>query len=189
MYSITVMKFFTERNNSEIVQILQAGGVGVLRTDTLYGVVASVLHEDAVERVYGLRRRDSHKACIILAADISQLPEVASEVLRNFMTAQWPGPVSVVISAPDAPKYLKRDGEGLAFRIPADEELRKLLELTGPLIAPSANLQGKEPAKSITEAKRYFGDTVDFYIDSGEVVDTKPSQLWQYNGEEMERLR
>jgi L-threonylcarbamoyladenylate synthase len=46
-------------------------------------------------------------------------------------------------------------------------ELRALLRETGPVIAPSANPQGMKPAGMIAEAKAYFGDTVDFYVDSG----------------------
>lgn len=183
------MNIFTERNDPEIIQILQSGGVGVLKTDTLYGIVASIRHESAVERVYALRQRDMLKPCIILAADTSQLSEVKDKALREFMQSQWPGPVSIVMPAPGAPDYLTRGGESLAIRIPADEELRELLEQTGPLIAPSANVQGQEPARNIHEAQEYFGEKVDFYINSGEVEDVAPSQLWTHEQERMKRLR
>lgn len=183
------MKIFTERNNPEAVRMLQAGGVGVLRTDTLYGVVASILHKDAVERVYSLRQRDLDKPCIILAADTTQLPDVNNEALRRFMTEQWPGPISLIMPTPNAPEYLTRGGKSLAFRIPADEDLRALLERTGPLVAPSANVQGEEPARTIEEAQAYFGDNVDFYVDNGEVLSARASQLWRHTNAGMERLR
>ncbi|NMB92179.1 MAG: Sua5/YciO/YrdC/YwlC family protein, partial [Parcubacteria group bacterium] len=64
----------------------------------------------------------------------------------------------------------------LAFRLPADKNLRKLLEKTGPLVAPSANLEGLPPAKNIIEAKRYFEDLPDLYID-GQEISGKPSKL------------
>lgn len=183
------MKIFTERNNPEVARLLQSGGVGVLRTDTLYGVVASIKHERAVERVYALRQRDANKPCIILAADISQLAPVNNEAVQQFMQSQWPGPVSIVIPAPEAPYYLTRGENGLALRIPDDEQLRDLLRQTGPLIAPSANKQGEEPARNIAEAKAYFGEGVDFYVDSGEVINASPSQLWVHKDGEMRRLR
>lgn len=183
------MKVFTERNNSEVIQILQSGGVGVLKTDTLYGVVASILYEDAVERVYSLRKRDLHKPCIILIADISQLSDVKDGALLQFMDAKWPGPVSIVVPAPDVPRYLKREEDSIALRIPADTELRELLAQTGPLIAPSANVQGEKPAKNIAEARAYFGEKVDFYVDSGDVENITPSQLWTCEQGDMKRLR
>ena len=51
-----------------------------------------------------------------------------------------------------------------------------LTRKTGPLVAPSANLEGKEPAKTIEQAKEYFGDNVDFYVDTGQ-LESKPSTL------------
>jgi len=51
----------------------------------------------------------------------------------------------------------------LAFRLPKDRTLVRILKETGPLIAPSANLEGMVPAESIGQAKKYFGNKVDFY--------------------------
>ncbi|MDO8686599.1 MAG: Sua5/YciO/YrdC/YwlC family protein, partial [Candidatus Berkelbacteria bacterium] len=88
-----------------------------------------------------------------------------------------PEPVSVVLDCiDDAFSYLHRGTKTLAFRIPALEELRDLLIKTGPLIAPSANLEAKPPSKTIFEAKEYFGDLVDLYIDGGS-LDTKASKV------------
>lgn len=183
------MKIFTERNHPEVVELLRRGGIGVLRTDTLYGIVARADDEGAVEKLYQVRKRDAHKPCIILVADKSQLVDPLEEKVAEFVDHYWPGPISIIINAPSAPEYLTRGGHTLAYRVPADDELIDLLYQTGPLVAPSANLQGEEPARTIEQAKKYFGSAVDFYIDSGEVYDTTPSQLWEYDGMEMQRLR
>src|SRR5204863_149383 len=66
-------------------------------------------------------------------------------------------------------EYLHRGTNTLALRLPKDESLQNLLKKTGPLIAPSANVEGLPPAKNITDAKKYFGDGVDLYIDGGEI--------------------
>ena len=65
--------------------------------------------------------------------------------------------------------YLHRGTNSLAFRLPLPEDLQRLLKKTGPLIAPSANLEGFPPALDIVEAKKYFGDAVDLYIDGGTI--------------------
>ena len=65
--------------------------------------------------------------------------------------------------------YLHRGTKTLAFRVPHIKELRDLLFETGPLIAPSANTEAMPPAKNMIEAKKYFGDLVDLYIDGGEI--------------------
>jgi len=183
------MKKFTERHIPEVAHLLVKGGIGVIKTDTLYGIVASATDENAVERVYAVRKRDSHKPVILLIADHTQVFDGPQGKLATFAGEHWPGAVSIIIPSPSAPLYLTRGGNTLAYRVPADTELRRLLYLTGPLIAPSANLQGEPPARTIDQAEAYFGDAVDFYVDSGEVGDVSPSQLWHFHNEAMQQLR
>ncbi len=68
------------------------------------------------------------------------------------------------------------------FRLPSPKPLRNLLLKTGPLIAPSANPEGLSPSKNIEEAKKYFGDSVDFYVDGGE-IEAKASKLIKLNND------
>ncbi len=153
---------------SLIVKSLKAGGVGVLPTDTIYGVVARALNEKSVERVYQLKGRTPTKPCIILIADISDLSLFGITVGRltdQLINRLWPGPVSIILPCTNQKfSYLHRGTNSLAFRLPADESLRTLLRETGPLIAPSANPEGQPPATTIEEAKKYFGDNMDFYL-------------------------
>lgn len=89
----------------------------------------------------------------------------------------WPGKVSVVLPCSSNKfKYLSRGSKTLAFRLPEKRSLINILKETGPLVAPSANPEGKDPAKNISEAKKYFGTKVDYYIDGGELR-SKPSTL------------
>ncbi len=60
--------------------------------------------------------------------------------------------------------------------MPADKALHTFLKKTGPLVAPSANLQGVPPAETIAQAKKYFGNTVDFYLAGGRKKG-KPSKI------------
>lgn len=183
------MILLTERTDPTIAQHLLKGDIGVIKTDTLYGVVARAADKAAVERVYSVRERDNDKPCIILIADETQLFDTPSAALKEFMQKHWPGPVSIIVPSPSAPTYLTRGGKTLAYRMPDDAELRELLYTTGPLIAPSANPQGEPPAKDIHAAQEYFGASVDFYADSGEVQGVQPSQLWTYQDNTMKRLR
>lgn len=164
---------------SEVDQ-LRAGKVGILPTDTLYGLVASVEHEAAVRRVYDLKHRLLSKPCIILIASRDELARFGitpTEAQAAVLDQQWPGPVSVVFTCgSDVPGWLHGGTHTLALRLPADESLRALLRESGPLIAPSANPEGFPPATTVDEARAYFGDTVDFYID-GAVRQGNPSTL------------
>ena len=59
----------------DAVEIIQGGGVGVIPTDTLYGIVASAFQPDAIDRIYTLKQRDPRKPLIVLIADITQLEQ------------------------------------------------------------------------------------------------------------------
>lgn len=172
------MKIYDERLHPEVIHCLKNGGVAVLRTDTLYGVVASVLSRSAVERVYKLRHRNEKKACIVLIANESHLPTRPPIYAEQMLKQVWPGSVTVILPVDDVvPEWLHRGLKSLAFRVPADPELRKLLLKTGPLIAPSANTEGSPPAETIDEAIAYFGEGVDIYVNNGIVKKGKPSKL------------
>lgn len=175
-YSVD-MKHFTSLNNPEIVNLLKAGAIGVLRTDTLYGVVADANNEAAVQRVYKLKERSEHKSPIVLVSSKNQLFDDVSPEITSLLADIWPGPVSVIIPSTEAPLWIRRDNDSVAYRLPNSEELQQLVAQTGPLIAPSANLEGEQPAMTISKAVEYFGDQVDFYVDGGEVIDPHPSQL------------
>lgn len=163
------MKQFEQR----IIDTLINGGIGVIPTDTIYGVVGRAEQRDPVERIYAVRERDHGKACIVLIssyADLVKFNVVLSTSELDFIkkNSLWPGKVSIIfpVLSPQY-TYLTRGTNALAFRIPDVPELRDLISRTGPLIAPSANKEGNPPAHSIDMARKEFGETVDFYVDNG----------------------
>lgn len=155
----------------EAARLLSAGGIGVIPTDTLYGLVCCAQNEKAVERVYRARRRNPQKPCIILIPDKSFLASfkvfLESEQER-VIDMLWPGPISIIFSCKEERFfYLHRGTETLAFRVPHNPSLLALLRETGPLIAPSANWEGGRVAETIEEAKKYFEKSVDFFVNGG----------------------
>lgn len=178
---------------NEAAKILTSGGVVVIPTDTIYGILANAANQSSVERVYKIKGRNFTKPCIILVANTHELREfgvVESNIkkTKNY----WPGPVSVILPVQNSKlehlTYLHRGRNSLAFRLPVKKDLHELLKQTGPLIAPSANPEGNAPAQSIDAAKAYFGKRVDFYIDEGE-FENNPSQLISLLSDKPERLR
>ncbi len=185
------MKVF-KRFSADVEKILEQGGVGVIPTDTIYGIVGLALSRGAVSRIYRLRHRRPDKPMIILIGSLNDLESFGVKLDKETGKAVkklWPGKVSILLPCPLKKfSYLHRETEKLAFRLPAKSSLRRLLGITGPLVAPSANLEGKPPAKTIMEAKKYFGEGVDFYIDSGRLV-SKPSTLAKFNNGKIAILR
>jgi L-threonylcarbamoyladenylate synthase len=175
-----------------ITDILSIGGVGVIITDTIYGVAGSAMKSETVKRIYGLRKRDLKKPFVILIHSESELKRFGVKLdkySRAFLSEAWPGPISVILPV-SAKKYeyLHRGKRSLAFRVPDDAGLRSLLRSTGPLVAPSANPEGKQPARTLKEAQKYFGPKVEFYMDAGRVVG-KASTLIDLTGSEPVILR
>jgi len=165
--------------------LLRSGGVVVLGTDTIYGVVGTALNEDTVMRIYDIRKRDKDKPMVILissADDLRVFGIKPNDVEKEILDEVWPGKVSVILPFIN-PKfeYLSRGIGSLAFRVPDNEPLRHMLNEIGPVVAPSANTEGKEPAKTISEAEAYFGADVDFYEDAGRLL-SEPSTLIAIEG-------
>lgn len=177
-------------DNSELIQVLTSGGVGVIRTDTLYGLVASANDERAVERVFMIKNRDPSKSCIILIDSLDSAYGITND-LGFDIESHTQKPTSFLLDGTGAPSWLLRSNSELAYRVPANADLRALLAKTGPLVAPSANPEGLKPARSIEEAKHYFGNAVDIYVDGGIVPsDMEPSRLVRiHNDGREERLR
>ncbi len=164
----------------EIERIIQEGGVGIFPTDTLYGLVGSALNPKAVRRVYKLRKRNPKKPLIVLISserDLSLFQVKPSAPVKQIIQKLWPGPISIILPCNEKKfKHLHRGTKTLAFRVPKDATLRRFLKRTGPLVAPSANPEGKKPAVTIAQAKRYFGNKIDFYKGSGK-LDNPPSTI------------
>ena len=165
--------------DENLVKVLKGNGVVVMPTDTLYGIVGTARNLEVVERIYALRKRNPEKPCIILIGDIKELQKFSiiltpeqKKVIADFST-----PTSFVLDCTDEKlSYLHRGSQTLAFRVPNPESLRALLLTVGPLVAPSANPEGKSAAENISQAKAYFGDSVDLYMDAG-TLKGNPSRL------------
>lgn len=165
---------------NKLIDTIKSGGIAVIPTDTIYGIVGSALNPKTVEEIYKLRKRSSSKPFIILISAIRDLEKFGIKLTvkqKEFLKKIWPNPVSVVLVCKEEKfKYLHRGANSLAFRIPKDNELLKLLKDVGPLVAPSANFEGEKPSETLENAKEYFSGSVSFYVDGGQIK-SQPSTL------------
>ena len=173
---------------SEAAGLLRTGAVGIMPTDTVYGLVTLATDEVAVERFYALKSREA-KPGTLIAASTDQLLALGVPATEVEKVAQyWPNPLSAVLSVPGR-NYLTQDVGTLAMRVVADAKIHQLLEQTGPLITSSANQPGQPPAMTIDQAVAYFGDSIDFYVDGGEIKDVLPSTIIRPTPDGIEILR
>jgi len=172
-------------------KLLKEGAIGVIPTDTIYGICTSAFNKKSVEKVYKLRKRNPSKPCIILISDIKDLISFKvkiSDWQNKIINQLWPGSISIIFKCQNKNFfYLHRGTKSLSFRLPKDRFILKILKFSGPLIAPSANWESFPPSKNIKEAKKYFKDKV-FYLDKGDLV-SSPSTLIDLSQGRIEILR
>jgi L-threonylcarbamoyladenylate synthase len=165
---------------ANLVKILKNNGVGVLPTDTLYGLVGQALNKQVVARIKKLKKRSAGKPFIILNSSLEDLKKFKIKLNskdQEILTKIWPGAVSVAFS------------KKLSFRWPKNKFLTELIKETGPLVAPSANPEGSPSASTITEAKKYFGDQIDFYWPARQRLNGQPSTLISLKNGKIKLLR
>lgn len=171
---------FTSLTEPALADMLKAGAVGVLLTDTVYGLVGSATIPEAATRVIDAKGR-KYKPGTVIAASTQQLIDLGLQ--REHVRAAeqfWPGPVSLVLPAKPGLDYLHLGMESLAVRIPDKPELIALLETVGPLLTTSANRPNEPMIKSIEEAQEIFGNRLNFYIDGGRLASPLASTIIRF---------
>lgn len=184
------MSYLTNNFDEKVVELLKAGGVGFIPTDTIYGLSARALDESAVEKIYKLKKRDQDKPFIVLISDSSQLLQLGIEPSEvEPAKPYWPGSLTLVCQAPAAPAWLHRGGKTLAVRLPDREDLRHLIKAVGPIVSTSANKKVEPVANSVDQAQQIFGQQLDFYVDGGDLANRQPSTVARANDGKLVVLR
>lgn len=167
------MSYYAREFDTKVVEMFINGAVGLIPTDTIYGLSALALDHQAVKRIYELKGRSADKPFIVLIADIDQAQAFGVTPAQLKLARKlWPAPVSVICEVgKPAPKFLHKGTKTLAFRVPDNKELRQLLSAVGPIVSTSANRQGKKSVRGVQEAMAIFGNKLDFYVDKGELSD------------------
>ena len=156
----------------EAVAVLEAGGLVVFPTESVYGLGADATSAPAVERLVAVRGREPGKPILVLASDLAMVATVAHEIsplARRLAERLWPGGVTLVLPArADLPAALTAGTWTIGVRVPAHATARDLVARLGrPVTAPSANPGGWAPATTIAEARAYFRTDVGAYVDGG----------------------
>lgn len=183
------MSYSTKKFDERVIDLLRSGGIGFMPSDTLYGLSCMALNEQAVGRIRVLKGRDEHKPFIVLISNIEML-DLLSIDKNQTSTAQkyWPGAFTLICRAPLTPAWLQLGTQSLAVRIPDNNQLSQLIDKLGPIISTSANKQNQEPLTSCNDAIRLFGESLDFYVDVGQ-INTKPSTIAKNANGKLEVLR
>lgn len=140
--------------------ILENGGAVILPTETVYGLFAQALNEDAVNRVYQLKQRPRDKAMNLNVSNLNDIyffsqntPFFLEKLYNRFM----PGPLTIILKANEkVPLWVNSGLDTVGFRLPNHEQTLRLISETGPLIGPSANISGNESGKKFSDIQAQF---------------------------------
>jgi L-threonylcarbamoyladenylate synthase len=166
-----VVSAFEEGAWSRAVEVLGAGGVVALPTDTVYGVAASVASPSAVVRLFALKARDTAKPVAVLVADaeqatlVAEVPPSAHALAARF----WPGALTMVLPRrADFTVDLGGSGATVGVRAPAHTDVIGLCRRLGPLATTSANRSGQPtPTDGVGVGLALAGTGVDLVLDAG----------------------
>lgn len=175
-------------SDPRVSEALTSANLVVLRTDTIYGIVAAATDCRAMERLYRAKHRPANESCIILVADISDIPGLAPTQRQHYLQLNAERPTSIIVPASNDFPHTAHQNGTLAFRL-VTGSLAQLIRQTSPLFAPSANPAGMSPAKNITEAIKYFGDMVSVYVDGGEVTSAVASRIIKLQDDDIVTIR
>lgn len=169
---------------SKAARVLAEGGVVVIPTDTVYGLVARLDRPQAIDRIFKIKKRARSKPLPILVADIKTartFADFSSHALEMAMS-RWPGAVTLVLDVLDDLPDIGGDGTTVGLRIPDHPFALELLQQTGPLVGTSANPAGKATGRTLAVVLAELGSGPDLYVDGG-VLDSAPSQVISLVGE------
>lgn len=176
------MKKFIDLKNSldytklkEAAEIIRLGGLVLFPTETVYGLGANGLDENAVKNIFKAKGRSSDNPLILHISDFNMLNDIVeniSDVEYKLMKEFWPGPFTIILNRkPVVPNIVTANLDTVGIRMPSNEIANKLISYSGlPIAAPSANISGKPSGTNISDIFDELSDKVDCIIDGGNTL-------------------
>lgn len=179
---------------AEAAQIIRRGGLVAFPTETVYGLGANALDEEAARKIYAAKGRPSdnpliaHISCLgELVPLVTRIPEAG----RKLAEAYWPGPLTMVFPKSDQVPYGTTGGlDTVAVRMPSDPVANRLIALAGvPIAAPSANTSGRPSPTTAQHVLQDMNGRIEMIIDGGPVGIGVESTIVDVSGEVPTLLR
>ena len=180
-----------EEKINEAASLLKKGGVLVFPTDTVYGIGTFYKNERGLKRIFVLKKRAETKPVAILVSrqeKVIELLEINPEIKKE-MENVWPGAVTILLKAkiPLSP-FLKDSSSRVGLRVPDYPLLLKLLKISGPLAATSANISEQPANSEVKTIDKTILEGVDLVIDGGE-TSGQESSVWDFSSQPVKLVR
>lgn len=184
----------------EAVRVLEAGGIVVVPTDTVYGIAVALSTPGGIERLFAAKSRPPDKAIALLVADVAQAGEIGELNASALALARafWPGGLTLVVARRiDWPLPAALTGGELApgaiptvgLRVPAHDAPRALARALGPLPTTSANRSGEPELGDADAIEAELGGAIDLILDGGPSIGGPASTVVDCTGDRVTILR
>lgn len=175
----TIIRKLTDSPEDEDIyqqaaQIICRGGLVAFPTETVYGLGADGMSEDAARKIYAAKGRPTDNPLILHIADRKDLERITDKVTEDadkLMTCFWPGPLTLIFEKRKEVPYGITGGlETVAVRMPSHPAIRELIRRSGTAIAaPSANTSGRPSPTMAEHVWEDMAGRIDMLIDGGSV--------------------
>lgn len=158
-----------------------AGGVVAYPTEAVWGLGCDPLDQAAVARLRAIKRRDPAKGLILVAGEMAQLQSWISHLSPQHYQAladSWPGPNTWLVPCHRPVPWLTGRYRSIALRVTAHPQVVELCRrFGGPIVSTSANPEGKPPARTAAQVRRYFHNRVDYVLPGRTLGAENPSAI------------
>ena len=173
-----------EEVSTDVAGILRSGKVVIYPTDTLYGIGTNAFDENAIAKIYKIKKQDRNKPISVIVKDIKMARRISciDSKVEKILERIWPGPITIVLRKKDnVPYLLTGNGETIAIRISDNSFISALMEkIDFPITATSANISGEKnllKSDEIVEKFKNSKPSPDLFIDAGDIKDPTASTI------------
>ena len=183
-----------KKSLDKIAKIIKNGGITIIPTDTVYGIATNAQNEEAVKKIYDLKKREPQKPMSILVSSIEMIEKVANEITekeKKIMECFFPGAITIILKKnKSVPSIVTAGLDTIGVRMPDNKIVLELIEkIKVPIIATSCNLAGEKAATDIDQISYEIKNGVDYVLDDGKSKIAIPSTIVKVEKEQIKILR
>jgi len=176
---------------SQAIEVVQAGGLVVIPTDTSYAVIADAFHVEAIRKLREAKNQPENISLPVAAGTLATIAGVAnlSPLALDLANAFWPGSLTLLANAQSSLSWKIGPADtALAIRVPKHEIALSILNGIGPTVMTGAQQHGEAPIVDVPSAQASLGEAVDLYLDAGK-CNSQVSTVVDASGEHLRLLR
>lgn len=180
-------------NINYLAGILKRGGVAIIPTDTVYGLIGDATNEETIKKIFTIKHREKTKPLLILVSNMEMLNRYVENISNRelaIINKFWPGPLTIIFNnKKNLSNILTANKNEIAIRMPNNKTLLNLInKLDRPIIATSANIAHQKTITSLNLLEDSIKENVDYIYDIGYLEDN-PSTIIRVLNTKIEIIR